>query len=71
MKKIFLIFPNQIFKIKTQFSEVKNIALIQDSLFFGCDSQWEQKFHCQKYFIHKATMEYYEEDLKNNGFNVI
>ncbi len=71
MKKIFLIFPNQLFKIKKQFSEIKHIALIQDSLFFGCDSQWQQKFHCQKIIFHKATMDYYEEDLKNHGFNVI
>ena len=71
MKKIFLIFPNQLFKIKKQFSDVKNIALIQDSLFFGCDSQWEGKFHCQKIIFHKATMYYYEEALKSNGFDVI
>ena len=71
MKKIFLIFPNQLFKIKKQFSEVKHIALIQDSLFFGCDFQWQQKFHCQKIIFHKATMDFYEEDLKSQGFNVI
>ena len=71
MKKIFLIFPNQLFKIKKQFSNVKHIALIQDSLFFGCDSQWQQRFHCQKIIFHKATMDSYEEDLKRHGFNVI
>ncbi len=71
MRKIFLIFPNQLFKIKKQFSDVKNIALIQDCLFFGCDSQWNQKFHCQKIIFHKATMDFYEEILKNHGLNVI
>ncbi|WP_269610944.1 cryptochrome/photolyase family protein [Prochlorococcus marinus] len=71
MRKIFLIFPNQLFKIKKQFFDVKNIALIQDSLFFGCDSQWKQKFHCQKIIFHKATMDSYVEDLKRHGFNVI
>ena len=71
MKKIFLIFPNQLFKIEKQFSNIKHIALIQDSLFFGCDSQWKQKFHCQKIIFHKATMDAYEENLKSLGFNVI
>ncbi len=71
MRKIFLIFPNQLFKIKKQFTDVNHIALIQDSLFFGCDSQWQQKFHCQKIIFHKATMDSYKEDLKYQGFNVI
>jgi len=71
VKKIFLIFPNQLFKIEKQFSNIKHIALIQDSLFFGCDSQWKQKFHCQKIIFHKATMGLYEENLKSLGFNVI
>ena len=71
MRKIFLIFPNQLFKIKKQFTDVSHIALIQDSLFFGCDSQWQQKFHCQKIIFHKATMDSYEEDLKSQGFNII
>ena len=71
MKKIFLIFPNQLFKIKEQFSETKYIALIEDSLFFGCDLQWKQKFHRQKIIFHKASMSYYNEFLKKHGFNVI
>jgi len=71
LRKIFLVFPNQLFKIKKQFSDVNHIALIQDSLFFGCDSQWQNKFHCQKIIFHKATMDSYEEDLKSQGFNVI
>ncbi|WP_269615846.1 cryptochrome/photolyase family protein [Prochlorococcus marinus] len=71
MRKIFLIFPNQLFKIKKQFTDVNHIALIQDNLFFGCDSQWQQKFHCQKIIFHKATMDSYEEDLKSQGLNVI
>ncbi len=71
MRKIFLIFPNQLFKINQQFKDVKNIALIQDSLFFGCDSQWQHKFHCQKIIFHKASMDSYEKDLRDQGFNVI
>ena len=70
MRKIFLIFPNQLFKIKKQFLDINNIALIQDSLFFGSDTEWKQKFHCQKVMFHKATMDYYEEELKKQGFSV-
>ena len=71
MKKIFLIFPNQLFKIKKQFYDVKHIALIQDNLFFGCDSQLQQKFHCQKIIFHKASLDSYEQELKSHGFNII
>jgi len=71
VKKILLVFPNQLFKIKRQFSDFKDVALIQDSLFFGCDPQWKQKFHCQKVIFHKATMDYYEEELKKHYFKVI
>ena len=72
MKSIFLIFPHQLFKVKkNNFIETKNIALLQDSLFFGCDKQWKSKFHCQKIIFHKASMDNYEEVLKMNGYNVI
>ena len=71
VKKIFLIFPNQLFKIKKQFLDINHIALIQDCLFFGSDTQWKQKFHCQKIIFHKATMDYYEEELKKQGYSVI
>ena len=71
VRKIFLIFPNQLFKIKKQFQETKYVALIQDSIFFGSDTQWKQKFHCQKVIFHKATMDYYEEELKKEGLSVI
>ena len=71
MRKIFLIFPNQLFKIEKQFNEIKHIALIQDSLFFGSDTQWKQNFHCQKVLFHKATMDSYEVELKKQDHNVI
>ena len=71
MKKIFLIFPNQLFKIKQQFLDTKFIALIEDSLFFGCDPQWKQIFHRQKIVFHKATMDFYAEYLRESGLNVI
>ena len=71
MKKIFLIFPNKLCKIKRQFIEINHITLIQDSLFFGSDTQCKQKFHCQKIISHKATMNYYEQELKKQHHNII
>ena len=71
MKKIFLVFPNQLFKINKQYVDVKYVALIEDSLFFGCDSEYNQKLHCQKIILHKATMHAYREELKKHNYNVI
>ncbi|MBW3042337.1 cryptochrome/photolyase family protein [Prochlorococcus marinus] len=71
MKKIFLVFPNQLFVIKKQFIESKYIALIEDNLFFGCDSEWKQKFHCQKIIFHIASMSAYKEDLRKQDYHVI
>tara|TARA_B100000965_G_scaffold347910_1_gene320252 strand:- start:2250 stop:3746 length:1497 start_codon:yes stop_codon:yes gene_type:complete len=70
-KKILLIFPNQLFKLKNNSIEFDKIVLIEDSLFFGCDSEWQQKFHCQKIIFHKATMRAYKELLIKKGHDVI
>ena len=71
MKKIFLIFPNQLFNLTDLELEVKHIALIEDCLFFGCDYEWKYKFHRQKIVFHKATMNSYQEALKEQGYKVI
>tara|TARA_B100000965_G_scaffold178135_1_gene148632 strand:+ start:892 stop:2382 length:1491 start_codon:yes stop_codon:yes gene_type:complete len=71
VSKIFLVFPDQLFKVKNKSIEVKNIALIEDCLFFGYDLEWQQKFHCQKIIFHKATMHAYKEDLMEKGYEII
>ena len=71
MKKILLIFPNQLFNLNISSIDTESVALIEDNLFFGLDSQWSQKFHCQKIIFHKATMEAYSEKLKNYGLKVL
>ena len=71
MKKISLVFPNQLFKISDANYENKNIALIEDSLFFGFDSQRPQKFHRQKIIFHKSTMFAYKDKLMKTGFKLI
>ena len=71
MNKILLIFPNQLFNLTEKKLEVKHVALIEDCLFFGCDAQWKYKFHRQKIVFHKATMNSYNETLKEQGYKVI
>jgi len=71
VKKILLIFPNQLFNLTDKELEVEHIALIEDSLFFGCDPEWKYKFHCQKIIFHKATMKSYQEVLIEQGYKVI
>ena len=71
MKKILLIFPNQLFNLSNIKLEFKDIAIIEDCLFFGCDAEWKIKFHRQKIIFHKATMDAYKEVLEKNGNNVI
>ena len=70
-KKILIVFPNQLFNLSNRKIDTKYIALIEDSIFYGCDSEWGQKFHCQKIIFHKATMNAYQEDLKRLGYEVI
>ena len=71
LNEILLIFPNQLFKLSNLQIDIKKIALIEDNLFFGCDTEWNQKFHCQKIIFHKATMDSYQEDLKEKGYEVL
>ena len=71
MKKIFLIFPNQLFNLKNTPIESNYVALIEDSLFFGCDTEWKHKFHRQKIIFHKASMYAYKKELEKKGYKVI
>ena len=71
MKKIFLIFPNQLFKSKHQFKNINCFCFIEDSLFFGCDSERGYKFHCQKIIFHKASMEAYYNEMKKQNHKLI
>ena len=67
---VLVIFPNQLFKnhpgIK---SGIKKIILIEDSLFFG-DFTYQNNFHKQKLWLHRASMKNYASWLENKGFEV-
>ncbi|GGD47951.1 cryptochrome/photolyase family protein [Malaciobacter pacificus] len=59
--KIFIIYPNQLFKDITKLKN-KKVLLIEEPLFF---TQYE--FHIQKLVLHRASMKFYEEYLIKNG----
>ena len=63
-----LVFPNQLFaKHPGLRLKPSNIALIEDSLFFG-DHRYPANFHQQKLWLHRATMKRYEQSLQEQGF---
>jgi deoxyribodipyrimidine photolyase-related protein len=70
MKEATLCFPNQLFEINPSIAEGRDIYLIEDSLFFG-DFECITFFHKKKLVLHRASMKYYEDFLKKEGFNVI
>lgn len=61
---IFLIYPNQLFKNIDNLKN-KKVLLIEDTLFFT-----QYSFHIQKLILHRASMKFYEQYLKNLGIEV-
>ncbi len=62
--KIFILYPNQLFKDLSHFKN-KKVLLIEEPLFF---TQYE--FHIQKLVLHRASMKFYENYLFQNGIDV-
>jgi deoxyribodipyrimidine photolyase-related protein len=63
-----LVFPNQLFEKHPGLRlKPSNIAIIEDSLFFG-DHHYPAEFHKQKLWLHRATMKRYEQSLQDQGF---
>ncbi|MGP2655703.1 cryptochrome/photolyase family protein [Malaciobacter sp. WC5094] len=60
----FLIYPHQLLK-KTDELKDKKVLLIEEPLFFT-----QYKFHIQKLVLHRASMKFYENYLKQKGFDV-
>jgi deoxyribodipyrimidine photolyase-related protein len=59
--KIFITYPNQLFKNVEKLKDTK-VLLIEEPLFF---TQYD--FHIQKLVLHRASMKFYEEYLKENN----
>tara|TARA_B110001454_G_scaffold130413_1_gene121534 strand:+ start:10 stop:1488 length:1479 start_codon:yes stop_codon:yes gene_type:complete len=66
MKKVNLIFPNQLFKNSPLLLEDSTVYLIEEFLFFK-----QYKFHKQKIAYHRATMKRYEDFLKLKNCKVV
>jgi deoxyribodipyrimidine photolyase-related protein len=65
MKKVALVFPNQLFEV-TPFQDLKcELYLVEEFLFFN-----HYKFHKQKIAFHRATMKRYSSYLSSLGFKV-
>lgn len=62
--KIFILYPNQLFKNLENFKD-KKVLLIEEPLFF---TQYE--FHIQKLVLHRASMKFYESYLLQNNISV-
>ncbi|MFZ9263069.1 MAG: cryptochrome/photolyase family protein, partial [Chitinophagaceae bacterium] len=63
--KAFLVFPHQLFKDTLQLKKYDSIFLIENDLFFN-----QYNFHKQKIILHRSSMKYYEELLKNQKLNL-
>src|SRR5574344_1765139 len=62
--KIFILYPNQLFKNLSNFVD-KKVLLIEEPLFF---TQYD--FHIQKLILHRASMKFYENYLKQKNILV-
>lgn len=60
-----LIFPHQLFEDTDYLDKKQPVFLVEEFLFFK-----QYLFHQQKIAFHRATMKFYENELKNAGFEV-
>ncbi|WP_415327857.1 cryptochrome/photolyase family protein [Chryseobacterium sp. MMS23-Vi53] len=59
------IFPHQLFEDKDYLDKEQPVFLVEEFLFFR-----QYSFHKQKIAFHRTTMKFYEDELKNSGFEV-
>jgi len=64
-KEINLIFPHQLFRNSPLLENGLHTYLIEEHLFFR-----QYAFHKQKIAFHRASMQYYAEELRTKGINV-
>jgi len=60
-----LIFPHQLFEDTDYLDKNQPVFLVEEFLFFK-----QYSFHQQKIAFHRATMKFYENELKKAGFEV-
>jgi deoxyribodipyrimidine photolyase-related protein len=64
MKTATIIFPHQLFEENPAIKEDAEVFLVEEYLFFN-----QYKFHKQKIKLHRATMKFYEDYLKQKDFD--
>ena len=64
-KMAFVIFPNQLFKDTTALAGVDEVYLVEETLLFK-----EFKFNKKKLILHRASMRYYADYLRQNRISV-
>jgi len=60
-----IIFPHQLFEKNPALEKGRIVFLIEEFLFFK-----QYNFHKQKILFHRASMKFYEDYLKGNGFDI-
>lgn len=61
--KIGLVFPHQLFEDHPLLNQVEKIYLIEEPLYFGTDLQYPFSFHQQKLVLHRASMQYWWQQV--------
>lgn len=64
-----LIYPHQLFHQHPSITKDATVVLIEDTLFFG-DPRYPASFHKQKLILHRASMQAYAQQLRDNGREV-
>jgi deoxyribodipyrimidine photolyase-related protein len=62
---ISILFPHQLFKNNPVLHNKTEVYLVEEALFFN-----QYQFHKQKLVLHRASMKFYEQYLKKEGFKV-
>jgi deoxyribodipyrimidine photolyase-related protein len=60
-----IVFPHQIFKDNPALDKHRRVFLVEDDLYFTY-----QRFHKMKLILHRASMTFYADYLRNKGFKV-
>lgn len=65
MQEISLVYPHQLYEHNPALSKARKVLVIEDELYFR-----QYRFHQQKILLHRASMKYYQDRLRNEGFEV-
>jgi len=65
MSSATLIFPHQLFKAHPALDKIRTVYLVEEWLFFR-----QYKFHKQKLVLHRASMQFYAQWLKENSYEL-